>query len=100
MHLRVWDMESRLGVKPKFRFPFFRPLMWHTATQLAAGKLDINPPQCSAPGPWFHSICASQVCLCALWAKLFPCWSPCCAQCTKWLRVLSMTSILLASRHK
>ena len=48
MHLRVWDMESRLGVKPKFRYPFFRPLMWHTATQLASGKAGKGPRQRNA----------------------------------------------------
>ena len=37
MHLSMWDMESRLGVLAKFRFPFFRPLMWHTARRLVEG---------------------------------------------------------------
>ena len=37
MHLSIWDMESRLGVKARFRFPFFRPLVWHTARCLVSG---------------------------------------------------------------
>ena len=36
-------MESRLGVKPKFRYPFFRPLMWHAASQLATGMPLLKP---------------------------------------------------------
>ena len=31
MQLAVWDMEGRLGVKPAFRFPMYKELMWHAA---------------------------------------------------------------------
>eukprot|EP00249_Psilotum_nudum_P020856 c27877_g1_i2 orf=388-2019(-) len=32
LQLEVWNMEERLKVRPKFRFPFYKPLMWHTAS--------------------------------------------------------------------
>ncbi|KAK9838013.1 hypothetical protein WJX74_009755 [Apatococcus lobatus] len=28
---KIWEMEGRLGVQPKFRFPLFKPLLWNTA---------------------------------------------------------------------
>lgn len=31
LQLEVWRVEDYLGVKPKFRFPNFRVLMWYTA---------------------------------------------------------------------
>lgn len=32
LQLEVWHMEERLKVRPKFRFPLYKPLMWHTAS--------------------------------------------------------------------
>ncbi|KAJ7543485.1 hypothetical protein O6H91_09G040100 [Diphasiastrum complanatum] len=31
LQLEVWQMEERLRVRAKFRFPLYRQLMWHTA---------------------------------------------------------------------
>ena len=32
LQAKVWEMENRLGVQPKFRFPLFKPLLWNTAS--------------------------------------------------------------------
>lgn len=31
LQLEIWQMEERLKVRPKFRFPLYKTLMWHTA---------------------------------------------------------------------
>lgn len=32
LQLEIWHMEERLKVRPKFRYPLYKPLMWHTAS--------------------------------------------------------------------
>ncbi|KAG0559216.1 hypothetical protein KC19_10G087900 [Ceratodon purpureus] len=36
LQLDIWQLEERLKVRSKFRFPFYKQLMWHTAAHYLA----------------------------------------------------------------
>jgi hypothetical protein len=36
LQLDIWQMEERLKVRSKFRFPLYKQLMWHTAAHYMA----------------------------------------------------------------